>query len=108
MTRSLAGLAKDVSTKCIPEEKLVLGEKAYRCLCLLLVRRLHSSPLSRCGLGVLLRKLPYMSFWLMVSLFENLKHIYLLIDATFRMRNEHFASDTENCKSFWLTAASIR
>ena len=48
-------------------------------------------------------KLPYMSFWLMVSLFENLKHIYLLpIDATFRMQNEHFASDTEKIVKVFL------
>ena len=48
-------------------------------------------------------RLPYMSFWLMVSLFENLKHIYLLpIDATFRMENKHFAADTEKVVKVFL------
>lgn len=48
-------------------------------------------------------KLPYMSFWLMVSLFENLKHIYLLpIDATFRKQNDHFALDTEKVTKVFL------
>ena len=41
-------------------------------------------------------RLPYMSFWLLVSLFDNLKHIYILpIDATFAQDGKMFAEDTE-------------
>lgn len=48
-------------------------------------------------------RLPYMSFWLMNSLFENLKHVYLLpIDATFRSRNKMFAADTERVVGVFL------
>lgn len=48
-------------------------------------------------------RLPYMSFWLMVSLFDNLKHIYLLpIDATFRSEKKMFAVDTERVVRLFL------
>lgn len=41
-------------------------------------------------------RLPYLSFWLFVTLFDNLKHIYLLpIDGTFKKEEEMFADDTE-------------
>lgn len=41
-------------------------------------------------------RLPYMSFWFLVSLFDNLKHVYILpIDATFVKEGKMFAEDTE-------------
>ena len=48
-------------------------------------------------------RLPYMSFWLTVGLFENLKHIYLLpIDGTFLKDTELFAEDTERVVMVFL------
>lgn len=48
-------------------------------------------------------RLPYMSFWLMVGLFDNLKHVFLLtIDATFREENKIFAADTERVVRLFL------
>lgn len=48
-------------------------------------------------------RLPYMSFWLMNTLFENLKHVYLLpIDATFRSEKRMFAADTERVVGIFL------
>lgn len=48
-------------------------------------------------------RLPYLSFWLTVTLFENLKHVYLLpIDGTFRSENRLFADDTERIVRVFL------
>ena len=48
-------------------------------------------------------RVPYMSFWLFVSLFDNLKHVYLLpIDATFQQKDKLFAEDTEHVVRVFL------